>query len=86
MEERRLFYVALTRAKKRLTITHANERGTGAMKSSRMPSRFLSELPATSFQSNRAATTLAEEKSVRQQKTMSVLQGLRANLKPSTKP
>ncbi len=42
MEERRLFYVALTRAKKRLTITHANERGTGAMKSSRMPSRFLS--------------------------------------------
>jgi DNA helicase II / ATP-dependent DNA helicase PcrA len=39
-EERRLFYVAATRAKDRLLITHATERGrreTGG------PSRFLSE-------------------------------------------
>ena len=44
-EERRLFYVALTRAKIKLFITWAQERGAGPMKSKRMPSRFLKEIP-----------------------------------------
>jgi DNA helicase-2/ATP-dependent DNA helicase PcrA len=85
MEERRLFYVALTRAKKRLTLTWATERGVGTLKASRLPSRFLSELPAGAFQANQAAATMAEQKVERQQKTMSALQSLRANLKPTTR-
>ncbi len=39
-EERRLFYVAVTRAKKRLTISHAKRDAQGARE--RRPSRFLS--------------------------------------------
>ncbi len=44
-EERRLFYVALTRAKIKLYMTWAQERGVGTNKSMRMPSRFLKEIP-----------------------------------------
>lgn len=44
-EERRLFYVALTRAKIKLYLTWAQERGFGTNKSMRMPSRFLKEIP-----------------------------------------
>lgn len=41
-EERRLFYVAATRAKENLDIIHAKFRGNEASK----PSRFISEIPA----------------------------------------
>ncbi|MEZ4744151.1 MAG: ATP-dependent helicase [Bdellovibrionota bacterium] len=44
-EERRLFYVALTRAKIRLHLTYSAFRQTGFQKESRIPSRFLKELP-----------------------------------------
>jgi DNA helicase-2/ATP-dependent DNA helicase PcrA len=86
MEERRLFYVALTRAKKRLTLTWAAERGIGTLKALRLPSRFLSELPPGAFQTNQVAATMAEQKVERQQKTVSALQSLRANLKPTSRP
>ena len=39
-EERRLFYVAMTRAKKQLTISYAKEKNGKAVK----PSRFVNEL------------------------------------------
>ncbi|RZA12734.1 MAG: ATP-dependent helicase, partial [Proteobacteria bacterium] len=45
-EERRLFYVALTRAKEKLHLSYARERFSQFKKSSRKPSRFLEELPA----------------------------------------
>ncbi len=85
MEERRLFYVALTRAKLRLTLTWAAERGVGTMKSLRLPSRFLSELPSEVFQSNQSARTASEETADRQKKTVSALKNLRANLKPNAR-
>ena len=44
-EERRLFYVGLTRAEKRLYLTHASERALHGTFGPRKPSRFLDDLP-----------------------------------------
>jgi DNA helicase-2/ATP-dependent DNA helicase PcrA len=44
-EERRLFYVGLTRARRHLTLTHAESRAMHGGRDYRIPSRFLSELP-----------------------------------------
>ena len=44
-EERRLCYVAITRAKSQLTITHAKQRMLYGRTSAAMASRFLSEIP-----------------------------------------
>ncbi len=45
-EERRLFYVGMTRAKERLLITHTKFRYTYGQMSEQVPSQFLDELPA----------------------------------------
>lgn len=45
-EERRLFYVALTRAKERLFLSYALDRSSRMGTSTRKPSRFLSEIPS----------------------------------------
>lgn len=44
-EERRLFYVAITRAKKKLWLTYANARYRFGQLQSNEPSRFLEEMP-----------------------------------------
>ncbi len=44
-EERRLCYVAITRAKQTLTISHAKQRMLYGRTNASLPSRFLSELP-----------------------------------------
>jgi ATP-dependent DNA helicase UvrD/PcrA len=44
-EERRLAYVGMTRAKERLTLTHASARSLWGNRSYNLPSRFLDELP-----------------------------------------
>ncbi|UCH83571.1 MAG: UvrD-helicase domain-containing protein [Candidatus Latescibacterota bacterium] len=44
-EERRLFYVGMTRARKRLFLSHANVRRRMGMVEGGMPSRFLLEIP-----------------------------------------
>ena len=44
-EERRLCYVAITRAKQSLTISHARQRMIYGRTSAAMPSRFLKEIP-----------------------------------------
>jgi DNA helicase-2/ATP-dependent DNA helicase PcrA len=44
-EERRLFYVGITRAKKKLHLSLATSRATFGAISSSMPSRFLNEIP-----------------------------------------
>jgi DNA helicase-2/ATP-dependent DNA helicase PcrA len=44
-EERRLAYVGITRARERLTLTHAAARSLWGMRDYRLPSRFLDELP-----------------------------------------
>ena len=45
-EERRLCYVAITRAKETLTISHARQRMLYGRTSSSTPSRFIKEIPA----------------------------------------
>src|SRR5204863_1409788 len=45
-EERRLAYVGMTRARERLTITHAMRRSLYGRTDANLPSRFLDELPA----------------------------------------
>lgn len=45
-EERRLCYVAITRAKKTLTVSHARQRMIYGKTSAALPSRFLREFPA----------------------------------------
>jgi DNA helicase-2/ATP-dependent DNA helicase PcrA len=44
-EERRLFYVGMTRAKERLFLSRAEERSTFGVGRANLPSRFLDELP-----------------------------------------
>lgn len=44
-EERRLWYVAMTRAKKKLIVTRANERYSFGTYSSNIASRFIAEIP-----------------------------------------
>ena len=44
-EERRLFYVGLTRARRHLTLTHAETRAMHGGRDYRLPSRFLGEIP-----------------------------------------
>jgi DNA helicase-2/ATP-dependent DNA helicase PcrA len=44
-EERRLFYVGMTRAKQRLILSRAEERSTFGVGRANLPSRFLDELP-----------------------------------------
>ena len=44
-EERRLCYVAITRAKRTLTITHARQRMLYGRTNASLPSRFLREIP-----------------------------------------
>ncbi len=44
-EERRLCYVAITRAKQSLTITHARQRMIYGRTNATLPSRFLKEIP-----------------------------------------
>ena len=46
-EERRLCYVGMTRAQRRLVLTNARSRTIFGMRGYNLPSRFLSELPAS---------------------------------------
>jgi DNA helicase II / ATP-dependent DNA helicase PcrA len=46
-EERRLCYVAITRAKKHLFLTHTRYRNIFGRTEANLPSRFLTEIPAT---------------------------------------
>lgn len=48
-EERRLFYVALTRAKTNLYLCSANSKGNSRVKVHRQKSRFISEMPSATI-------------------------------------
>jgi len=52
-EERRLFYVGLTRAQQNLTLSYASSRKQYGEQTSCLPSRFLDELPADVIQWHR---------------------------------
>ena len=46
-EERRLAYVGMTRAKERLTLTHATNRSLWGRRAHNLPSRFVDEVPSS---------------------------------------
>ncbi len=50
-EERRLCYVGMTRARRRLGLTHAETRGFRGSREYRLPSRFLAEIPLSDTRS-----------------------------------
>jgi len=52
-EERRLCYVGMTRAKERLTMTHASRRSLFGRAEANLPSRFLDELPGLGVERER---------------------------------
>jgi DNA helicase-2/ATP-dependent DNA helicase PcrA len=54
-EERRLCYVGMTRAKERLTLTHAMRRSLYGRTDANLPSRFLDELPEHGVERERLA-------------------------------
>jgi len=54
-EERRLCYVGMTRAKERLTLTHASRRSLYGRLDANLPSRFLDELPGDGVERERLA-------------------------------
>jgi DNA helicase-2/ATP-dependent DNA helicase PcrA len=56
-EERRLCYVGMTRAKERLTLTHAMRRSLYGRSDANLPSRFLDELPEAGVERERLAPT-----------------------------
>lgn len=79
-EERRLFYVAITRAKEKLHLSYARERYSNFQKQTRKPSRFLQELPQENIvveggadQSLKAKFTTEEERRDRNLKRFSDL-------------
>ncbi len=68
-EERRLFYVAITRAEQFLTLTYSNSRYRFGQMRFNEPSRFLEEIPrdvleSTSSMSPRGGRTVTEETTV----------------------
>ena len=82
-EERRLLYVALTRAKQKLYLSYALARQTGFQKEIQVPSRFLKELPEDI--QNAPNTAQSEEdrlkaKEEKKQKTINRLRSLRDSL------
>ena len=68
-EERRLCYVAITRAKQSLTISHARQRMIYGRTTASMPSRFLKEIPEScivrkgGFRASQAASTASADRS-----------------------
>ncbi len=56
-EERRLFYVGMTRAQERLTLTHAASRLLWGRQTHNLPSRFLDELPEGRIERERLRPT-----------------------------
>src|SRR5438067_9919744 len=54
-EERRLCYVGMTRAKERLSLTHAMRRSLYGRSDANLPSRFLDELPVQGVERERLA-------------------------------
>jgi ATP-dependent DNA helicase Rep len=79
-EERRLFYVGITRAKERLWLSHAKEAQRWGDKLRLQPSRFINELPADELQRDGADPVLdAAQKTERRRASFADIQALLAD-------
>lgn len=79
-EERRLFYVAITRARKLLCISSCQQRKRGREMVASQPSRFLSEIPAQLFEDE------GENRELESDETFSALARLRDMLAEKQNP
>ena len=79
-EERRLFYVAVTRAKEILHITHCECRQTGFKAASRKPSRFIKEVPAEALIQAQTKEEADAAKEDQKKSTLKALGSLRSQL------
>jgi len=68
-EERRLFYVAITRAEEVLTLSFANSRYRHGKHSNNSPSRFLNEIPLNNLESNFSLSAPKTGTAVRSQRS-----------------
>ncbi len=68
-EERRLFYVAITRAEEYLTISFANSRYRHGKHSNNSPSRFLNEIPLENLESSFSMSKPTSGTAVRPQRS-----------------
>lgn len=66
-EERRLFYVGITRARHRLTLSSCRTRRRGSEEVERQPSRFLSEIPSELLEVRSSAAPSSLDESDREQ-------------------
>lgn len=85
-EERRLFYVALTRAKERCFLSHAQFRERGKQKEFRTISRFITEIPDQQdppLVRRLNNLNLKEEEGMRKEQTVARLSKLRLSLSSS---
>lgn len=82
-EERRLFYVAITRAKQKLHLSYARERYSQFQKQSRKPSRFLKELSGDGVVSENDLHNMEHISSADERKAKNVqrLSSLRATIR-----
>jgi len=82
-EERRLMHVGMTRARRKLYLTHALKRMIRGMEQTVRPSRFLSELPeeGVAWESDGPAVTVGFGAARPVQETQFVLERKRAQLK-----
>jgi DNA helicase-2/ATP-dependent DNA helicase PcrA len=78
-EERRLFYVAVTRAKDRLYLTRAKQRGSRGKVVPRTPSRFLLDIPPELVEQREELTPQAPELEKVKAGAASVLAALSVN-------
>ena len=80
-EERRLFYVAMTRAKRELFISYAKMRQNGFQKERRKTSRFLAELPSNANILMSGSIEEKEQIKTTKAQTLGKLSALRSSLK-----
>src|SRR5690606_16432827 len=66
-EERRLFYVGITRARHRLTLSSCRTRRRGSEEVERQPSRFLSEIPSELLEVRSSAAPSSLDETDREQ-------------------
>jgi DNA helicase-2/ATP-dependent DNA helicase PcrA len=77
-EERRLFYVGMTRARKRLFLSHANMRRRMGVIEGGTPSRFLMEIPEEFLDGSVEGSLAAEESDDDASGPLGALSGRRA--------
>jgi superfamily I DNA/RNA helicase len=74
-EERRLFYVGVTRARERLYLTRARARSTRGHPVARIPSRFLEDVPEHLVNKREVAEVIRQSPQQMKEKTQRVLSG-----------